>query len=482
MNGSIDETRIYNRALTAAEIKGLYDAGESDKTNSSVSQPQGTGRLDSGLAGYWKMDENTGTSATDSSTNGNTGTLTNGPTWTTGQIGSAVNFDGTDDYISMTASNLTAPARLSGAAWVKVDDIVSSEFYPIFSNRTVGNAGWTFQIFTDGTCDGIDCARIEFVIQGIAAYTTTVSWVRENQWTHLAFSWDGSNVTFYVNGQSIQTISTGSMTTGSTLYIGTMGPSGLAGYYMDGSIDEGYVYDRALSADEVVQLYRLNAPTGTETGLKGYWSFNGQDVSGTTAYDRSGAGNTGTLTNGPTKVIGKIGQGLSLDGSNDYVSVGTSTLGITAGSTGLTLASWVKVTTFQSYTVMIGKSHTSTYGGWQLNTNADSGNRFGGGVNVSGTWTPVTSASTYSTGIWYHVSMTYDGAALRLYVNGVLDNTVSAAGTIQYATSEAAEVNIGRNPAADVPLRYLTGSLDEVRIYNRTLSVAEITALYNQSR
>ena len=70
----------------------------------------------------------------------------------------------------------------------------------------------------------------------------------------------------------------------------------------------------------------LNAPQNdlNTNGLIGLWSFNGDDISGTTAYDRSGAGNTGTLTNGPTKTIGIAGQALSFDGSNDYVDAGNA--------------------------------------------------------------------------------------------------------------------------------------------------------------
>src|SRR3989338_1965645 len=55
----------------------------------------------SGLVGYWTFDEGAGTTANDSSGNNNTGTLTNGPTWTTGKIGQALNFDGSDDYVKI---------------------------------------------------------------------------------------------------------------------------------------------------------------------------------------------------------------------------------------------------------------------------------------------------------------------------------------------------------------------------------------------
>ncbi|MGB4834083.1 MAG: LamG domain-containing protein, partial [Candidatus Moraniibacteriota bacterium] len=117
--GSIDEVRLYNRALSAGEVKSLFDLGASDKVNTAATQPGGAG-LASGLAGYWKLDENTGTSAGDASTNGNSGTLTNGPTWTTGRIGSAVTFDGTNDYIEMgNVATFNSLSRVTASAWVK---------------------------------------------------------------------------------------------------------------------------------------------------------------------------------------------------------------------------------------------------------------------------------------------------------------------------------------------------------------------------
>ena len=72
----------------------------------------------------------------------------------------------------------------------------------------------------------------------------------------------------------------------------------------------------------------FSAPSyiGLSEGLVGYWSFNDNDMaqspSNTFAMDRSGNENNGILTNGPTRAIGKIGQGLSFDGSNDYVNAG----------------------------------------------------------------------------------------------------------------------------------------------------------------
>jgi hypothetical protein len=125
-SGVIDEVRIYNRALSAIEVAGLYQVG-SVKLNS----PQSPGTLSSGLVGWWTMDggDTVWSSATagyelDHSGNGNTGTLTNmsrATSPTIGKIGQALSFDGVSSYIQ-TANNsgYTSPSQpLTISFWMK---------------------------------------------------------------------------------------------------------------------------------------------------------------------------------------------------------------------------------------------------------------------------------------------------------------------------------------------------------------------------
>jgi len=112
-NGKIDETRIYNRALSPAEIKKLYDWAPAP-------------------VAHWKLDEKTGTSANDSSGNGNTGTLTNGPTWTQGKVGNGMNFDGSNDYVAIPDSNsLDTTSGVTLAGWVKFNAL--TEYCPVLN-------------------------------------------------------------------------------------------------------------------------------------------------------------------------------------------------------------------------------------------------------------------------------------------------------------------------------------------------------------
>ncbi|PJA92463.1 MAG: hypothetical protein CO133_03080, partial [Candidatus Komeilibacteria bacterium CG_4_9_14_3_um_filter_37_5] len=79
--GAIDEVRVYNRTLTAAEVAKLYEWAP-------------------GPVGYWKLDDNTGITANDSSGSGYSGTLTSGPLWSGGKLGQSVKLDGNNDYIN----------------------------------------------------------------------------------------------------------------------------------------------------------------------------------------------------------------------------------------------------------------------------------------------------------------------------------------------------------------------------------------------
>jgi hypothetical protein len=233
------------------------------------------------------------------------------------------------------------------------------------------------------------------------------------------------------------------------------------------------LYNRALSADEVGQLYRLTSPTGVDTGLKGYWSFNGQDVNSTSAYDRSGAGNTGTLTGGPTRTIGKLGQALSFDGTDDYVSLPTA-LGVTASGT---WSAWFK-TTSSGNNEIIGKDYFNGSTNSNHRVAVISGQvQFLDGTNDVNAYT-LTSSGTYNDGNWHHMTATW-GSGAKLYIDGVL----VASSASNAANNSGTYISIGRNNNENnSPTWYFAGSIDEVRVYNRALSQSEIIALYNQGK
>lgn len=478
----IDEVRVYNRALSASEAQSLYVQGGGTKIDSSVSQAQGTGRLESGLVGYWGLDDGSGTSATDSSTNGNTGTLTNGPTWTTGQIGGAVNFDGTDDHITAgapTALNMTGAMTVS--AWI----------YP----ETFGGGGGKGRIIdkdgnaTTGFIFAVDNVTVAsgfaFMVNTTVAprFLGAANTITLNTWQHVTATLDGNKIaTLYKNGMKVASASVSEFpTTGSNNFV-IGGRTTDNARNFDGSIDEVRVYNRALSADEVGQLYHLSAPTGVDTGLEGYWSFNGQDVSGTTAFDRSGTNNTGTLTGGPTKAKGKVGQALDFDDTNDYVSIADNATLDATDTADLTLSGWFYRDTATTDDTIIAKRTgiLSTDTGYVAYID-DVTDQLIFEVSDGTDEYSLTSNSTFTTTGWYQYAIVWDensAAGSEIYINGVANNATDS-GTIGNIgnISNAVVLAVGAASDAEEPF---DGKLDEVRVYSRTLSAAEIQSLYAQ--
>jgi hypothetical protein len=481
-NGIIDDFRVYNRALSATEVQSLYDLGASDKVNSSVSQNQGVGRLDSGLVGYWKLDDNTGTTATDSSTNANNGTLTNGPTWGTGKIGSDVVFDGTDDYITIPDSDaldVTDSTNFTLSGWFNRNTFATDDTIIAKSNGQAGS-DTGYNVYIDDATDKLTVVANDgtdqYKKESVSTFTAT-------GWHHFALSWDdnsSANTKLFIDGVSETTTNTGTFANVNSLANALtfrLGAESDNGNPFDGQIDEARVYNRALSDDEVSQLYRLTAPTGVDTSLKGYWSFNGSDLSGTTAYDRSGAGNNGTLTNGPTPAIGKLGQALSF-GNTKKVTF-TSPLG---NNTDFSFSLWVKpnfssASSADSAVMYIDQTNTRNvaniiYRGsginrWKFVLADDSSVQF------------FTSANSYSfaAGEWLHLVGIKDATTAKLYINNTLVlNQAHGLGAINLSGLTGA-MGYDNNTSS-----YLDGSLDEVRIYSRALSPTEIAALYNSGR
>ncbi|MFZ1626983.1 MAG: LamG domain-containing protein [Candidatus Moraniibacteriota bacterium] len=471
--GSLDETRMYNRALSASEIESLYALGQSDKINSSVSQKQGTGRLDSGLAGYWKLDENTGTSAGDASTNGNTGTLTNGPTWTTGQIGSAVTFDGSNDHVSVADSkSLDITNTLTIASWIKPTSVSPTGDKSIVRKEGADYSD-NYSLILGGGGDAAS-GNIGFIYNSVGWRVFDSGYkLPDTQWHHVAvtFNYSNTQLLFYVDGLlvSTKTIVANLTTNTNALNIGM----DVNNKYFSGSIDEVRIYNRALSVDEVSQLYRLAAPTGVDTSLKGYWSFNGQDMSGTTAYDRSGSGNNGTLTNGPAITEGKLGQGLNFDGSNDYVS--TADYSFTSAQP-FTMSAWFKTDSVSGNQVVFAKPNPN----WEYSMKITGSTlTFIYWVTDASAAISLSAPSALVVGQWYFVTVTHDGSSAYMYVDGVsVASDTSTSGTYQNRTDNL-QIGSGYFNGNSA---FFDGVIDEVRIYNRALSAGEIQSLYNASR
>ena len=277
-DGYLDEIRIWNIARTEAQIKTNMFKEIGTHTN---------------LKAYYQMSNGTGTSLTDNSGNANTGTLTNGPEWKLSGCfaGSrqALDFDGNTGRDYINCENILNPSEqeaLTVEAWVNLTN--TSSFRHIIRQRQFYSSGddeaigWLF--FNSGSYK----FRTDLSGTNLASNTSVVP----GEWNHLAVVWDGSSISFYLNGVLDVTYDD----------IYSLASSerdlllGWGGYwtntYFLGQLDEVRIWTIDRSESEI-RDNMFKTLIGDEYGLEAYYRFDQTD--GTILYDMSGNGNNGTL-------------------------------------------------------------------------------------------------------------------------------------------------------------------------------------------
>jgi hypothetical protein len=205
--------------------------------------------------------------------------------------------------------------------------------------------------------------------------------------------------------------------------------------------------------------------TTSNTGLPGLvaaYGFN--EGSGTTTADASGNANTATISGATWNVSGKFGKALSFNGSSSLVTIPDSNfIDLT---TGMTLEAWLNPSALSGWRAAMLKEAS---GGLAYSLYAhDNAPRPAATINTGGIdrSTPGTAALALNT--WTHLAATYDGATLRLYVNGAQVSSLAVTGNLITSTGA---LRIGGNTIWG---EYFSGLIDEVRVYNRALTPAEI--------
>jgi regulation of enolase protein 1 (concanavalin A-like superfamily) len=215
----------------------------------------------------------------------------------------------------------------------------------------------------------------------------------------------------------------------------------------------------------VLSFVGTSAAQEIDPNLVGWWKMD--ETSGTVAADSSGYGNDGTVLGGAQWVSGYIDGAIDLDGDDDYVDCGYDPIFDTANE--MTLAAWVAIRSIPTaWACVVSKGEYS----WRL-SNENMERRFHFGITIWSAPNPSLAGDTV-VGLdeWHHVAGTYDGQNINIYLDGWLDGTVATSSPIGV---NAANVLIGENPEAAG--RNWDGLIDDVRIYNRVLSEAEIGEL-----
>ncbi|KKP67669.1 MAG: hypothetical protein UR66_C0012G0033, partial [Candidatus Moranbacteria bacterium GW2011_GWE1_35_17] len=241
--GFLDDVKIYSYGRSDEQIRQDYNAGSSGaKTNRGTSVSMGDKSakwMSDGLVGYWKMDESswngTAGEVKDVSGNNNHGTASGGASTTVGKFGNGGNFNGGTDAV---LTNTSSSGNFTYSAWIKISGGGS---YPYIATATNNNWFWNAN---SGT------GKMQFY-NGTAWTTLSTKSVVDNVWHHVVYTGDGNNIKGYIDGvlDTTNALSNPAMTVG--VQIGRRGAS----YSLIGNVDEFRTYNRALSPDEIKQLY-----------------------------------------------------------------------------------------------------------------------------------------------------------------------------------------------------------------------------------
>jgi hypothetical protein len=321
VKGSLDEVKLYNYALSADEVKVDYNQGKAIVLGSLSTDPDGVTATNSASRAYcvpgdtttcnppvahWPLDERTGTTANDITGNANTGTLTNGPRWTTGKVSQALQFDGADDYVDVgdkDAYSVNTTNQLTVSAWIYRNRTDVTE-EPISKGDSPNNYEWGIRARNDGYY-----RVVLYNPDGSTNYlfATDTQPVAAHEWHQIVMVADLSahSLQMYRDGvlQATDTANSGSPPSNGTAAM-RLGLRADGASPFDGKIDDVRVYNYARTPAQIAWDYNKGGPVGL-------WKFD--ECTGTTAYDLSGKGNNGTITIGVTGSQTTAGNCVTVD-------------------------------------------------------------------------------------------------------------------------------------------------------------------------
>ncbi|MFC1623921.1 LamG domain-containing protein [Candidatus Omnitrophota bacterium] len=470
-NGLIDDVRIYNYARSASQVMQDYNAGvvAHAGVSSGVADPWG-GALP---IGHWRMDENTGALARDASGNGYDGTLTNmtEADWVHGKHGSALDFDGSGDYVRTSTINLASTFTV--AFWMK-----PTTLYDYGDPLSAGTADkyLTFVTYANGSMD-YNLGNGTSWGSGVTAAAATFV---NDTWYHIAGTASGGQIELFVNGISKGTASNSN----SINQVLNIGSRTVSSYDFNGLVDDVKVYGYARTQAQVAWDYNRGKPVGhwrmdEATSGSANGSSNIKDDSG---KGNHGSGNYGANTTGMSWTTGKFGGALSFDGADDWVNCGADT-SLQFGTGDFSVSAWVKpaaefVQNVTGHNTVVARNHADAgvaYTGWKLYYYKWGGWEF-----------RLYDGSDYDTTLagnapaeWTHLAGVRNGTQTRLYRNGVLVATGGCPADLSVTGGSYQTVAIG-STRHFATAEHFNGTIDDVRIYNYARTADQIMQDYQQ--
>ena len=438
---------------------------------------------------YFRLNETSGTTAYDLSSQAANGTYTNSSGYILNQPGaliasgdndSAASFSGTG-YVTGSDTGLpSGNSARSASAWINAPAPASGSVSVIYNwgspttdqayGLAIVNSSGTYSLLNFGWSD-----------DALMNFTFT-----PNTWIHVASTYDGTTARVYLNGVLLGTSPRPNWNTVLNSLVIARDISSSTNDPFTGRIDEVAIFNYVLSATQISNLYHQGNSVYQNVILADlpilYYRF-GEAPGSPSAVDLSGNGNTGAYQNSPT--LGASGSGalvddsdtaVTLDGSSQYIS---TTSQYTHPQT-ISEEIWFKTVIGYSSggkLVGFGSSQTGSSSGYDCHIWMDSGGLIRYGVQSSGgPLFSIVSPTAYNDGNWHHAVGTFTANSWLLYLDSIL---VASSTAIAALANYSGYWRFGYDNFTawtDAPSSsYFQGTLDEGAIYNYVLTPTQVT-------
>ena len=367
---------------------------------------------------------------------------------------------GTDVTLQGSATDAQdGPLPASALTW-QVNLIHGAHLHPV--TTITGQAQASFSPLADHDADSFYRVTLTARDSGGVTASVTHTVVPQTVAVTLASSPTGAPVTFGPTAGVAPLLRTSAVGHQTTITAAdTFVASGRRQVFTGWSDGGGRSHDITVPAvdTQLTATYRDDGPV-LPPGLQAAYGF--ENGSGTTATDITGNGHDATLTGGPAWVPeGRYGKALSFDGLDDLGTI-ASPAGI--GLSGPhTISAWVRPRTLRNWQTVLMNETPGSYANALYATNGSSQGKINGWVGDTGLY-----AQPIATDRWTHLALTYDGTSAREYVDGSLVATKLSPA----APTGTGPLRLGGNRVWSSET--LDGLLDDVRLYNRALTAADI--------
>lgn len=411
----------------------------------------------------------------------------------TGKVGRAFELDGNGDYVRIEDNAAQRPATaVTAEGWFKFDS--TGGIASLISKPVRSSPFNSYTLY-------LESGQLRGLIGNASQYTRALSSFspQTGVWHHLAFTYDYtggvSTLKLYANGVDVTSSVDGTANlplfydaNPFPLLIGGEFENNAPAFFLDGQADEVSVYGRALAQTEIFDIVQagsygkcapgsacVSAPQGLVAWYKGE----------NNALD-SNSRNPGTLQNGAAFAGGKVGQAFSLDGSNDYVSTADSA-DWDFGTNDFAIEGWFNSPnpTDVRRIISAGSQADGANNLWSFGYGDipvwGGGQRLNFAVFNGGGYSDFSSNPvTFNPNTWHHAAVVRSGTSLTFYLDGAAIGTVAiGAGFAVNGGSTGAIIGARYNNNPSTIFEFANGRLDEISVYKRALSAAEISSVYN---